>query len=502
MQNGRIVFSAYSRLPVIAFPAAPALRPPAVASEIISGGFLERRFGMIMSDRPARTIQRGTQAVVLLCALVLLPLGVVYAEDPGYEAVGNRLIEAVRAGELAPEEAVAMMGELARSRFARRLGEELGRHGGPDAHEERRRAEFHEIERRIHEAVAAGKLSPEDARRKREAAEREMFGRDPGHEDERMARLHHAEQRIRAAVESGDLSKEDARRKLAAIKGELFGGRERGHEDERKAKYHEIEKKIHAAVKAGKMSKEDAGRKLEALRREMFGGEERRGEKREDERAARYREIERDIYAAVKAGKLSKEEARRKLADVKRDLFGGDERRGEHKERGREDERVAKYRAIEKEIYAAVKAGKLSKEEARKKLAAVKKDLMGGEEKRGERKERGREEERVARYREIEREIYAAVKAGKLSKEEARKKLAAVKKDLMGGEEKRGERKERGREDERAAEYREIEREIHAAVKAGKMSKKDAAKKLEAIKRELFGGEKESKRRRGERERD
>jgi hypothetical protein len=406
---------------------------------------------MIMSDRPARTIQRGAQAVTLLCALVLLPLGVVYAEDPGYEAVGNRLIEAVRAGELAPEEAVAMMGELARSRFARRLGEELGHHGDPDAHEERRRAEFHEIERRIHDAVEAGKLSPEDARRKLEAVERELFGREPGPEDERMARLHHAEQRIRGAVESGDLSKEEARRKLAAVKEELFGGRERG---------------------------------------------------REDERMARFREIEREIYAAVKAGKLSKEDAGRKLAAVKNDLFGGKEVRGERKGDKREDERAARYRAIEREIYAAVKAGKLSKEEARRKLADVKRDLMGDEEKRGERKERGREDERAARYRAIERDIYAAVKAGKLSKEEARRKLADVKRDLMGGEEKRGERKERGREDERAATYREIEREIHAAVKAGKMSKKDAAKKLEAIKREMFGGEKESKRKRGERERD
>jgi beta-lactamase regulating signal transducer with metallopeptidase domain len=108
-----------SLLTAVEYLARPALRPPAMASEINSGGFLERRFRMIVSDIPNRAKSRWLQACVLLCALVVLPFGVTYAQN--YEAVGRRLIEAVEAGELSPRQAEAMMGALARASFAERL---------------------------------------------------------------------------------------------------------------------------------------------------------------------------------------------------------------------------------------------------------------------------------------------------------------------------------------------------------------------------------------------
>jgi len=66
---------------VIEFLASPAIRPPAVASEINSGGFLERRFRMIVSDNPIPRTPRWLVAGVLLAALTVLPLGVTYAQD-------------------------------------------------------------------------------------------------------------------------------------------------------------------------------------------------------------------------------------------------------------------------------------------------------------------------------------------------------------------------------------------------------------------------------------
>jgi beta-lactamase regulating signal transducer with metallopeptidase domain len=57
---------ANSLLSAVEFLARPALRPPAMASEINSGGFLERRFKMIVSESPKKQNKRWLQVCVLL----------------------------------------------------------------------------------------------------------------------------------------------------------------------------------------------------------------------------------------------------------------------------------------------------------------------------------------------------------------------------------------------------------------------------------------------------
>ena len=95
--------------------ACPALRPPAMASEINSGGFLERRFRMIVSEAPSRSKWRWLQVCVLLCAIVVLPLGVAYANDgkacpdAHLKEVQAKLHAAVEAGKISAEEAKAKM---------------------------------------------------------------------------------------------------------------------------------------------------------------------------------------------------------------------------------------------------------------------------------------------------------------------------------------------------------------------------------------------------------
>jgi len=54
-----------------------------MASEINSGGVLERRFRMIVSGTPIRKTSTWLTACVLLCAIVVLPLGLVYAHNDG-----------------------------------------------------------------------------------------------------------------------------------------------------------------------------------------------------------------------------------------------------------------------------------------------------------------------------------------------------------------------------------------------------------------------------------
>ena len=55
--------------------ALPVNRPPAMASEINSGGFLKRRFTMIVSDNLNQSNPSWLLACVMLCSLVVLPLG-------------------------------------------------------------------------------------------------------------------------------------------------------------------------------------------------------------------------------------------------------------------------------------------------------------------------------------------------------------------------------------------------------------------------------------------
>ena len=95
-------------LTAVEFLARPALRLPAMASEINSGGFLERRFRMIIARNPSRLNSRGLQACILLCAIVVLPFGMVWAQD--YEAIGHRLNNAVEKGEITRAQAGAIRG--------------------------------------------------------------------------------------------------------------------------------------------------------------------------------------------------------------------------------------------------------------------------------------------------------------------------------------------------------------------------------------------------------
>lgn len=308
---------ASSLLTAVELLATPAIRPPTVASAIDSGGSLERRLTMIMSDR-LLTGARWRVAAILLGATCFLPLGVAFAQDPNYEAVGRRLIAAVEAGELSAAQAEAMMAALARTQFAERLAAARGATGepgrlGPDE----RRAKLHAIEQDIWAAVKAGKLSLEQAHEKVAAVKRELLGTDGG--DERLAKLRAIQQDLAAAVKAGQLTEEQAHEKLAAVKRDLLGN-DGGHaNDQRAAKFRAIEQEIWAAVKAGKLTEEEAHAKLAAVKRELAGKD---GGDAQDERAAKLRAIEQEIWAAVKAGKLSEEQAHEKLAAIKRELAG------------------------------------------------------------------------------------------------------------------------------------------------------------------------------------
>jgi len=95
-----------------------------------------------------------------------------------------------------------------------------------------------------------------------------------------------------------------------------------------------------------------------------------------DPRAEKFRATEEKIWGAVKAGKLSKEAAQKKLAGLEKEIWSGNQKKDSGDKKKGYDNREVKFRAFEKEIWGAVKAGKLSKEAAQKKLAGLKKEMF------------------------------------------------------------------------------------------------------------------------------
>ena len=99
-------------------------------------------------------------------------------------------------------------------------------------------------------------------------------------------------------------------------------------QDQARTGYEVRRKRIEEGVRSGKIKREDAAKMLEELRKRMGaakrGGNEKQEEKRQDPRLEKYRATERELTAAVKAGKLSKEDAQKKLIAVRKQLWGGD----------------------------------------------------------------------------------------------------------------------------------------------------------------------------------
>ncbi len=396
--------------------ALPVLRPPAMASEINSGGFLERRLRMIVSKNPIPRTPRWMSAL-LLCVAGVLPLGVAYAQEPDMEAVGDRLVQAVQAGELSEGQAHAMIGALAHARLAEKM-------------------------------EAAGDRR-EQRQRRAEQAEPRRLSR------EQMAR---AEAELKAAVESGEVSREDARRRLGRLQQWREGAEARGTRPE-----------------TGQEATTDPLR----------------------QRRQRYRALELELEEAVEAGRIAPEDARKKLQDVRAALRGGGEgARAEARapEAPDADPRVAKYRAYQARIRQAVEAGRMSREEAREKLEALRAELWKeGPEVEEQRPERRRGEEadpRVERYRAYEARVKAVLEAGRITEEEALRQLEEARMAMWGERDERGdaERKARdgARRDQRAVKYRAYEVKIHQAVEAGELSREEAAKKLQTVKEKLW----------------
>ena len=268
--------------------------------------------------------------------------------------------------------------------------------------------------------------------------------------------------------------------------------------------FNAIERKLEEAIDAGDLSRKDAAIMLNALKRSKgtAGGDKRTagGDKGSDRdleaKKRRYLAYAKEIDAAVKAGKLSREEADKKLIEVRTKLF----RNGGKKPADKGDRRgisVEDYRRGEAKIQDLVKTGVISREDAVKRLTEMRKLVVrdpGKEKESAGDKGSDRDlEAKKRRYMAFVKEIEAAVKSGDLSKEEAEKKLISVRKEMFSNGDKKpaARKKEVGGDkgqnlEAKKRRYDSYARKIETAVKSGDLSKEEAEKKLIEMRKQLF----------------
>jgi len=406
-------FYANSLLSAVEFLAGPVLRPPAMASEINSGGFLERRFKMIVSDNTKKSNTRWLKVCVLLFAVVVLPLGIASAQD--YEAVGRRLRAAVEAGELTGEQARAMLGAL---RQAAQPDEPRSQRG------DRRigREDYTGFERRFKAAVEAGKMSREEAGEKLGAYRRRMAMADRG--SDKRADYEGFERRIKAGVREGKMTREEAGEQLKGFRRRL-GMAEQGERRITREDCERAEAELDKAVAEGKISKEAAKARLNGMRKMMAGQGERRRTARGDMRTE-YEGFERRIKAAVREGKMTREEAGEKLAGLRRRM-----EMTEQGERGERRITVEEYKRAEAKMRRMIEEGKAKPEDVERRLIEMRK-MINDQSKRGS--ERG-DRERPG-WEGIKRRIEGAVKSGKMTREEADAKYKEIRERMAGRSER------------------------------------------------------------------
>ena len=165
------------------------------------------------------------------------------------------------------------------------------------------------------------------------------------------------QRRLGGAVEAGELSLEQANLMMEALRHSSQRDRELGSKEHR---YMQFTKEIKAAVKAGKLSEEEAEAKLIAVRREMF--EEKRGDEGEGrelkEKKRRYEQVAREIKEAREAGKISEVEAENTLIQLQREMF---EMKRDDTEDSRDlKSRKRRYEQATRKIKEAHQAGELS----------------------------------------------------------------------------------------------------------------------------------------------
>ncbi|MHC4942878.1 MAG: M56 family metallopeptidase [Planctomycetota bacterium] len=381
---------ANSLLTIVEYIASPLVQPPVLASGINSGRFLERRFRMIVSNTLNRPKSGWVQAWILLCAVIILPLGVAYADssDEELDPVVQVLRDAVDTGDMSSEQAQMIYakvvlplkvepGVLVRVETMDAIVE-AGEISAEDAAIRKEQTLSYSLtmnfsidvlgmsreEAEIEALVKIDQLTPEEAEKKKAALKmRKRINR---------ADYAHAEAEMQKMVDEGRIPKEAMTKRLHRMR--LMMAEDRGERKERD--WGAIKRRIEGAVKAGKMTREEADRAYEGIKKRMEMRKDDGCEKKECDDHGEHRKIDWDaikqrIEGAVEAGKMTREEADKIYIGIKKRMAM---RKGDIGERKEID-----WDAVQQKIEKAVENGELTREEADMKYESIKKSMKSPE---------------------------------------------------------------------------------------------------------------------------
>jgi beta-lactamase regulating signal transducer with metallopeptidase domain/polyhydroxyalkanoate synthesis regulator phasin len=276
--------------------------------------------------------------------------------------------------------------------------------------------DYKSVERRLGRAVKKGEISTEQAKVMMEALRRSTAGDGEAQKLREGVATRIAQ--IKKLVASGEMSYDEGTRLIEETRRPLEASAKKTAEGElakKKQRYNAISREIKAAVEAGKLTKEEAEKKLVAVRKEMFDTPASEDSELDKKRAAiKYRM--REIETLIKEGKLSREEGGELLRETKQALEKFNAGHAESSERAQ----AIEYRV--REIKELIESGKLSREEG----------ALLIRETRGDRTDEDPAVTvlRMKRFAEMQRKIKAAVDAGELSAEDAEKKLIILRKEI------------------------------------------------------------------------
>lgn len=443
MNPGRREYAA-SLMAVVEFLAVPVIRPPALASELTSGGFLERRFEMIVSESALRTTPRWALALI---ALIVLPIGIATGQSTDEES--KTVVEEKRLVEGVP-----VLEELP-------IVEGVGT--------------FREV------PLLEGIPIVESANTRRGKSDEKRLTkmmREAGLSDDKIEHILAAMKRILAAVDRGEkvgtataglpdlliklglTERQDAIVQEAVTKIVTRASNKKTVEG--RHKFDELRRRFEQVLENADMSPE-VGRRLAELQRA-------RDAQRREKHIAALEALKTDLMNEVQGGRLSWEVVEKKLYEAQRKFREDDRRRLEMRALVEQQ-----LHDLEAKLNRFADAADLSEDDARLKYEKARRDVLNRYDR--ERSESALETDRRrahAKYVALEKSIEKAVAEGRLSREEGLRKLEASRVKMSESLEKK-------RYEERRLEKRStssIKEEIEQAVREGKLSRLEAEKKL------------------------
>ncbi|MFT5289074.1 MAG: beta-lactamase regulating signal transducer with metallopeptidase domain [Planctomycetota bacterium] len=281
--------------------------------------------------------------------------------------------------------------------------------------------------------------------------------------------------------------------------------------DDAEFEYRSVEKKVLAAVQSGQITLEQASSKLADVRKRIFvrqkskedkwreveAREEHARETREYDRTREeYSRVARELDALVDSGQVTREQANRRLAGFKERLTEEVARSEDQEKRRRgprDEEALREIEQAAQRLEAAVESGRVSREDANRRMAGFSRRQVEEQARRGEART---DSNPRLEYERAAQALEAAVESGRISAEDAKKRMAALKARMAQADPHRGEgRRVRAESDvlvdndvqrTRREEYALIERKVKAGVEAGTITLDEGKRKLLEARARLF----------------